>query len=106
MKRVFNTLLIVSIALLAIVFATLNDSRVALDLFFWPPAERSLATWLIISFLLGLTIGGLLVYLNMWFNLRRKIRLHQQQQNREAATRVASTTADSGQETPAAISHD
>ena len=74
MKRLLNILLIISITLMAVLFATLNDTRVVLNLLFWQPTEQSLASWLLISFLLGLCIGGLLVYLNMWFSLRRKIR--------------------------------
>ena len=88
MKRFFNILLIVSIALLAILviaFASLNDSQVTLNLFFFDTAERSLAIWLILTFLIGLCLGGFLVYLNMWFNLRRQIRAHRREHSRQAA---------------------
>ena len=106
MKRLFNTLLIVSVTLLAITFAILNDSPAALNLFFWQTTERSLATWLILSFLIGLSIGGLLVYLNMWFNLRRKIRAKRQQETRQTATTEAQAESHAGQESPAAIAHE
>ena len=106
MKRLLNTLLIVSITLSAIAFATLNDSPAALNLFFWQTTERSLATWLILSFLIGLSIGGMLVYLNMWFTLRRKIRAKRQQETRHTATTEASAKSQADQEPPAAIAHD
>ena len=106
MKSWFNIVLIVSIVLLAILFASANNTQVALDLFFWPPLELSIASWLIIAFLTGLSIGGCLVYLNMWFGLRRKIRAHRQQASADKAAGQALSVTDSDQERPAAIAHD
>jgi uncharacterized integral membrane protein len=106
MKRSLNAFLIASIVLLSILFASLNKTHVALDLVFWPPIELSIASWLIIAFLIGLSVGGLLVYLNMWFSLRRKIRAHRQQSSTDNTPEPASPVAESERELPAAITHD
>lgn len=98
MKRLFNILLIAVIVLLAILFASINNSQVSLDLVFWPPIELSIASWLIIAFLVGLSIGGLLVYLNMWFSLRRKIRAQRQQSVTDNKVGQALSVAASDQE--------
>jgi uncharacterized integral membrane protein len=105
MKRFLNLLLIVVVALAAILFATLNDSRASLDLFFIQTADRPLTVWLIISFALGLLIGGSLVYMNMWFGLRRRIREHRREQAQQAESRPTEV-APAEKDAPAAITHD
>ncbi len=79
MKRLVTLLLILAFLAFGLFFGSLNESPVTVDYFFWQ-TSWPLAVNLMLFFLAGVIISGLLVYLSMWVSLKRRISQLKKQQ--------------------------
>jgi uncharacterized integral membrane protein len=88
MKRIFNFLVILVVVVLAMLFGKLNPAPVDVDFFFVPPISGwPLGFWLLLFFLIGMLLAGLLVYVQLWFSLRRRMKvMRREQQSAATAT--------------------
>ncbi len=84
MSRFLTLLLVLLFVAGGLFFGTLNESLVSVDLFFikieWP-----LALVVMSAFLAGILVSGTLVYLSMWFGVKRRIRLLKAQQGKRSS---------------------
>ena len=74
MRRFLNLIVLLLVVAVALVFGKLNDGPVTVDFFVrsfdgWP-----LGFWLLLFFLGGMLIAGVVVYVQLWFSLRRRLR--------------------------------
>lgn len=72
MKRIVTLILILTFLAFGLFFGSLNDAPVTVDYFFWQ-TTWPLAVNLMLFFLAGVVVSGLLVYLSMWVSLKRRI---------------------------------
>ena len=72
MKRIVTLILILAFLAFGLFFGSLNDVPVTVDYFFWQ-TSWPLAVNLMLFFLAGVMVSGLLVYLSMWVSLKRRI---------------------------------
>ncbi len=72
MKWLIVLIVLAVFAGFGVFFGQLNNQPVTVDLIF-AQKELSLAVWLALSFLSGVIIAGIAVYLNMWIVVRRRV---------------------------------
>ncbi|MEM9533380.1 MAG: LapA family protein [Pseudomonadota bacterium] len=89
MARLATFLLVLAFVAFGLFFGTLNEQPVEVDFFFftlnWP-----LALMIMSAFLAGVLLSGSLVYLSMWFGVRRRIREMKKAQVRAEAGKALS----------------
>lgn len=73
MARLATFLLVLVFVAFGLFFGTLNEEPVSIDFFFFI-LEWPLALIIMAAFLAGVLLSGSLVYLSMWFGVRRRIR--------------------------------
>lgn len=88
MKRVLTLILVALIVALAMVFGKLNATPVDVDFFFHTLSGWPLGFWLLLFFLAGMILAGVLVYVQLWFSLRRRLREVKRQSTEEKPDKV------------------
>lgn len=72
MKKLLTLVLILIFAVFGLMFGSRNEVPVVVD-YLWIRTEWPLGVNLMLFFLAGVIISGLLVYLSMWVSLKRRI---------------------------------
>ena len=85
MKRIFNFLIILVGVVLAMLFGKLNPAPVDVNFFFQTFPGWPLGFWLLLFFLGGMLLAGSLVYVQLWFSLRRRLRILRREQQSAAS---------------------
>ncbi len=90
MSRIFTLLLVLVFVAFGLFFGTLNEVPVTVDLFFIS-ITRPLALVVIAAFLAGVLLSGTMVYLSMWFGVKRRIRALKSEQAASSSKAMASS---------------
>ncbi len=72
MKKILTLALILVFAVFGLMFGSLNDTPVMID-YLWLKTEWPLGVNLMLFFLAGVIVSGLMVYVSMWISLKRRI---------------------------------
>ncbi len=88
MKWFIILLTLLVFAGIGVFFGQLNDQPLTVDLFFFQQ-QFSTAVWLALAFLTGVVLSGALVYLNMWWVVRRRVRQTKREERTKASTALA-----------------
>ena len=88
MKWFIVLIVMLVFAAAGVFFGQLNNQPLTVDLFFFSQ-ELSTAVWLALAFLVGVVLAGALVYLNMWWVVRRRVRQTRKDEQAKASTALA-----------------
>jgi len=88
MKWFIVLIIMLVFAAVGVFFGQLNNQLLTVDLFFFSQ-EFSVAVWLALAFLTGVVLAGTLVYLNMWWVVRRRVKQTRKDEQTKASTALA-----------------
>lgn len=88
MKWLIILIVLLAFAGFGVFFGQLNDQPVTVDLFVMQQ-EFSAAVWLALAFFSGVFLSGVMVYLNMWLVVQRRVKQARKTEQAKASTALA-----------------